>query len=79
VEIGVCCCDGEVVDGLDLQLAQKASSSLALSPSRKSSTSLPTASAPDRRACTALALLLSVIRGLSIARKSSIFAVMYAR
>jgi hypothetical protein len=78
VEIGVCCCDGEVVDGLDLQLAQKASSSLALSPSRKSSTSLPTASAPDRRACTALALLLSVIRGLSIARKSSIFAVMYA-
>lgn len=64
---------------IDLQLAQKASNSLALSPSKKSSTSLPTASAPDRKACTALALLLSVIRGRSMARKSSILAVMYAR
>ena len=63
----------------DLQLAQKASSSLALRPSRKSSTSRPTARAPERRACTALALLLSVIRGRSMARNNSILAVMYAK
>jgi hypothetical protein len=63
----------------DLQLAQKASVSFDVSPFRNSSTSLPTAKAPVRKACTAVKLLMSVTRGLSIARKSSILAVMYAR
>ena len=62
----------------NLQLAQNASSSLGVKLPRNSSTSRPTTSAPERRACTELALLLSVTRGRSIARKSSIFAVMKA-
>ena len=63
----------------DLQLAQNASVSFEVSPLRNSRTSLPTARAPMRRACNAVMLLLSVTLGLSIARKSSILAVMYAR
>ena len=65
--------------GKDLQLAQNASVSFEFSPFKNSSTSLPTASAPVRKACNAVTLLLSVTRGRSIARKSSILAVMYAR